>query len=308
MRAAFLSSFPFAPWHEALRVHMPELDLRCWPDIGDPASVEVALVWKPPKGALAQLTGLKLVHALGAGIDAVVADPELPPGVKVVRLVDPWMTAAMGEYVEFQVLRLHRQDFAYRAQQQARKWRELDQPNAAQRRVGILGLGVLGSEAALRLEVLGFDVAGWSRRGLRFKGIACFSGADGLAQLAARSEILICMLPLTKETENILDARLFALLPKGAAVINCARGGHLVEADLLAALDSGHLSAAVLDVFRQEPLPQDHPFWQHPRIVVTPHAAAATNPTTAAPIVAAALKLFAAGQSIANLVERNQGY
>jgi glyoxylate/hydroxypyruvate reductase len=309
MRAIFLSTtFPFEPWARALARAAPALDLCCWPDVGDAGTIEAALVWRPPPGALAQLPGLRLVHALGAGVEHILAEPGLASDVPVVRLVDPYMTNAMVEYVEHQVLRLHRQDIAYRKQQHERVWRELAQPNAAQRRVGILGLGALGGEAALRLEVIGFDVAGWSRTARRLKGIVCFAGADGLAQLLARSDILVCLLPLTPATENILDARLFASLPPGAAIVNGARGAHLVEDDLIAALDSGHLSAAVLDVFRTEPLPPDHPFWSHPRIVVTPHAAAATNPATAAPIVADALQRFAAGKTVLNLVDRGRGY
>ncbi|HUZ72416.1 MAG TPA: glyoxylate/hydroxypyruvate reductase A [Stellaceae bacterium] len=309
MRAAFLSTdLPFAPWAAALKRHFPELDLRCWPDVGDRAAVEAALVWAPPPGALAALPGLRLIHVLGAGVDHVLADPDRPAGVPLVRLVDPAMTAAMGEYVQFQALRLHLQDLTYREQQGARAWRAQPQVIARQRRIGILGLGVLGSEAALRLEVLGFDVAGWSRRGRRVRGISCHHGADGLAAIAARSEILVCLLPLTPETENILDAALFAAMPRGAAIVNCGRGAHLAEADLLAALDSGQLSAAVLDVFRDEPLPPAHPFWRHPRVVVTPHVAAATNPDTAAPIVAAALRRFAEGKRVANLVVPARGY
>jgi glyoxylate/hydroxypyruvate reductase len=309
MRAIFLSTtFAFEPWARALARAAPALELCCWPDVGDAATIEAALVWRPPPGALARLPGLRLVHALGAGVEHILAEPGLAGDVPVVRLVDPYMTAAMGEYVEHQVLRLHRQDIAYRLQQAAREWRELAQPNAAARRVGILGLGALGGEAALRLEVMGFDVAGWSRSAARLKGIQCFAGADGLAHMLARSEILVCLLPLTPATENILDARLFAALPPGAALVNCGRGAHLVEADLIAALDSGHLSAAVLDVFRTEPLPSEHPFWSHPRIVVTPHAAAATNPATAAPIVAAALNRFTAGKTVLNLVDRARFY
>jgi glyoxylate/hydroxypyruvate reductase len=309
MRAAFCStSLPPEPWLAAMKQHMPELELRIWPEIGDPAAIEVALAWQPPAGALAALPKLRVVHALGAGVEELLADPGLAGGVPVIRLVDPWMTRAMGEYVQLQVLRLHRQDLAYRAQQDARLWRELTQPNAEERRVGILGLGVLGIEAALRLKVQGFDVAAWSRRERRQKGLACFSGRDGLAAIAARSDILVCLLPLTAETENILDARLFAALPDGAAVINCGRGAHLVEDDLVAALDSGKLSAAVLDVFQVEPLPADNPLWRHPRVLVTPHAAAATNPRTAAPIIAAALDAVARGRRPANLVDRARGY
>ena len=309
MRAIFLStSLEAAPWIAELRHHMPELELLIWPEIGDPDGIEAALAWQPPPGALARLPKLRLVQALGAGVEELLADPGLSASVPVVRLVDPSMRRAMGEYVQLQVLRLHRRDFDYRAQQQVREWRERTQPLADERRVGILGLGVLGSEAALRLKVLGFDVAGWSRTERKQKGIPCFFGQDGLAAVVARSDILVCLLPLTPETENILDARLFAALPKGAALINCGRGAHLVEADLVAALESGQLSAAVLDVFRTEPLPPGHPFWAHPRIVITPHAAAATIARTAAPIVAASLRRFAAGKRPANLVDRARGY
>lgn len=309
MRAAFLSTeFAFAPWAVEFQRAFPELDLCCWPDIGDAGTIEAALAWLPPAGALAALPNLRLVHVLGAGVNSLLRDPGLHADLPIVRLVDPDMTTAMGEYVEMQVLRLHRQQHLYREQQQDGVWRELAQPNAAERRVGILGLGVMGSEAALRLKVLGFDVEGWSLSGARLRGIACHRGEDGLAKLLARSEILVCLLPLTPETEKILDTRLFAALPRGAAIVNCARGRHLVEADLLAALASGQLAAAVLDVFAQEPLPPAHPFWRHPRILVTPHVAAATNPKTASPIVAAALRRFAAGEKLENLVDRARGY
>ena len=309
MRAIFLSTeFPFAPWVAEFQRAMPDLELRCWPDIGDPGTIEAALAWLPQAGALAALPNLRLIHVLGAGVDSLLRDPGLRAETPIIRLVDPGMTTAMGEYVEMQVLRLHRQQHLYREQQQDAVWRELAQPNAAERRVGILGLGVMGSEAALRLTVLGFDVEGWSLSGARLRGIPCHRGEDGLARLLARSEILVCLLPLTPATENILDAKLFAALPRGAAIINCARGRHLVEADLLTALATEQLAAAVLDVFAQEPLPPEHPFWRHPRIVVTPHVAAATNPKTAAPIVAAALRRFAAGEKLENLVDRARGY
>ncbi len=309
MRAVFLSTvLPFAPWAAALKRHLPELDLCCWPETGDRATIGAALVWYPPPGALAQFPALRFIHSLGAGVDHILADPHFPAGATLVRLVDPAMTTAMTEYVALQVLRLHLHDIAYREQQAARIWRELDQPLAAVRPVGILGLGVLGTATALRLNALGFDVAGWSRGERQLPGIACHHGSDGLARLLARSEILVCLLPLTPATENILDARLFAALPRGAALVNCARGAHLVEADLLAALDSGQVSAAALDVFRAEPLPPDHPFWRHPRIVVTPHVAAATPVPTAAAIIAAALRSWAEGKEPANVVAPARGY
>jgi glyoxylate/hydroxypyruvate reductase A len=295
-------------WAIELAKHVPDLELRIWPEIGDPTAIEAALVWRPPPGVLATLPRLRLIHALGAGVEHIFADPLLPRTVPVIRLVDPYMTAAMSEYVQCQVLRLHRQDLAYRAQQQDGVWRLHRQPNAGERRVGILGLGALGSDAALRLKVLGFDVAGWSRSERKLPGVTGFHGAEGLRAMLGRSEILICLLPLTVETEGILNAALFAALPKDAAIVNCARGAHLVDGDLLAALDRGHLSGAVLDVFRQEPLPADHPFWRHPRIVVTPHAAAATNPVTAAPIIAEALRRLADGKPLAHRADPLQGY
>lgn len=297
-----------AQWRAELAKHIPDLELRVWPDLGDPTEIEAALVWRPPAGLFERLPKLKLIASLGAGVDHVLADRSLPPGIPVVRLVDPYMTAAMSEYVQLQVLRLHRGDPFYLAQQHVRVWRPRRQPNAAERRVGVLGLGVLGGDAALKLKVLGFDVAGWSRTEKKLAGIPTFHGAEGLEPLLARSEILVCLLPLTPATESILDARLFAALPRGAAIVNCARGRHLVEADLLAALDSGQISAAVLDVFRDEPLAQDHPFWRHERIVVTPHVAAATHAPTAALAVAENLRRLRDGRPLLNRVGASEGY
>src|SRR6266849_10460991 len=240
MALLFQSSIDSAErWSAELHRLLPDLEIRVWPQIGNTGEIDVALVWRPPSGLLASLPKLKLIAALGAGVDHVLADPLIPAGVPVVRLVDPYMTAAMSEYVQLQVLRLHRQDPVYLAQQREHVWRGRPQPNAAGRRVGVLGMGELGRDAALKLSVLGFDVAGWSRTERRLPGIVCFHAAEGLRALLARSEILVCLLPLTPATEGILDARLFAGLPSGAAIVNCARGQHLVEADLVAALDSG---------------------------------------------------------------------
>lgn len=290
-------------WTAELHKHMPELEIRVFPEVGNPRDIDAALVWKPPSGLLASLPNLRMIATLGAGVDFLYADPTLPRHVPVVRLVDPYMSEAMSEYVLTQVLRLHRQDLVYLGQQRERSWCEQSQPNASERRVGILGLGELGGDAARKLAVLGFQVAGWSRRERRLPGIATFHGQDGLSALARVSEILVCLLPLTPETEGVLNAGLFAQMPKGAAIINAARGGHLVEEDLIPALDSGQLSAAVLDVFREEPLPAEHPFWQHPRIIVTPHVAAATHAPTAAVSVAENLKRLAEGRPLLNVVD-----
>jgi glyoxylate/hydroxypyruvate reductase A len=286
---------------------MPELEMRVWPEIGEREEIEYALVWKPPPGMLASLPNLKLVLSLGAGVDHIFSDTELPQ-VPVVRLVDPHMVAAMSEYIVFQVLRLHRQDLAYMAQQRQAAWEEHRQPNANERRVSFLGLGMFATDAALKLQALGFDVAGWSRTPKEIPGIAGFHGEKGLGQLLARTDILVCLLPLTPQTEGILSARLFAGLPRGAAILNAGRGAHLVDADLIPALDSGQLSAAVLDVFRTEPLPPDHPFWRHEKIVVTPHVAAATNPATAAQVVADNIRRAREGRPLLNVVDPQRRY
>jgi glyoxylate/hydroxypyruvate reductase A len=297
-----------ARWRTQLTRLTQELDIRVWPEIGDPTEIDYALVWRPEPGFLASLPNLKLILSLGAGVDHLLGDPQLPCHLPIVRLVDPHMTDAMSEYVVLQVLRLHRRDLDYRVQQEAEVWRELDQQNAVDRRIGILGLGELGQDAAKKLTALGFDVAGWSRSEKTLAGIASYAGAAGLAPLLGRSEILVCLLPLTAETEGILNASTLALLPKDAALINAARGAHLVEEDLLAALASKHVSAAVLDVFREEPLPADHPFWRHPRVIVTPHVAAFTNPTTAAPIILDNIRRFEEGRPLLNRVDPARGY
>jgi glyoxylate/hydroxypyruvate reductase A len=297
-----------ARWRAQLTRLMQKLEVRVWPEIGDPATIEYALVWRPEPGFLASLPNLKLILSLGAGVDHLLGDPQLPSHLPIVRLVDPHMTDAMSEYVVLQVLRLHRRDLEYRDQQEAGAWRELDQQNAVERKVGILGLGELGRDAARKLKALGFDVAGWSRSEKVVAGVRSYAGAAGLAPLLGRSEILVCLLPLTAETEGILNARTLALLPKGAALVNAARGAHLVEEDLLAALASVQISAAVLDVFREEPLPVDHPFWHHPRVVVTPHVAAFTNPATAAPIILDNIRRFEEGRPLLNRIDPARGY
>jgi glyoxylate/hydroxypyruvate reductase len=297
-----------ARWRPLLGELMPEHEIRYWPEIGDKAAIEYALVWQPEAGLLASLPNLKLIVGLGAGVDHLLRDPSLPRDVPMVRLVDPYMTDAMSEYVVLSVLRLHRQDLDYLAQQRAGIWREREQKNAAERPVGILGFGTLGQDAGRKLRALGFAVAGWSRGAKQVSGFATYAGAAGLHTLFARSEIVVCLLPLTAATAGILNAASFAYLPRGAGLVNAGRGGHLVEEDLIPALDAGQLSGAVLDVFREEPLPQVHPFWRHPRIILTPHSAAETHPPTAAPIIQGAIRRCEAGLPLDNRVDIARGY
>jgi glyoxylate/hydroxypyruvate reductase A len=297
-----------ASWQPLLTAAMPGREFRFFPEVGDPAAIGCALVWQPEPGLLVGLPNLRLIVCLGAGVDAIIGDPTFPRHLPVVRLVDPYMTAAMSEYVVFQVLRLHRQDLDYLAQQRAAEWREHPQKNAAARPVGILGFGTLGQDAGRKLKALGFDVAGWSRSAKDVPGIPTYAGAAGLDAILARSEIVVSLLPLTRDTEGLLDARALARLPRGAAIVNVGRGRTLVEADLLAALGSGQVSAAVLDVFETEPLPSGHPFWRHPRVLVTPHIAADTHPATAIAAVVEAIREFEAGLPLTNQVDLDRGY
>ncbi|MEK0081583.1 2-hydroxyacid dehydrogenase [Benzoatithermus flavus] len=294
-------------WGRELRRHLPDLDYRVWPETGDLAEIDAALVWKPPPGLLRSLPNLKAILSLAAGVDAMLADPTLPD-VPLCRLVDPSLTRTMSEFVLLQALKYHRGLDVYAGQQRAARWRlHLPLPPSATT-VGIMGLGVLGEDAARTLRGHGFSVRGWSRTEKRLEGIACFSGEAGLDAFLAETRILVCLLPLTPETRGILDARLFARLPKGARLVNVARGAHLVERDLIEALDRGQLAHASLDVFQDEPLPPDHPFWRHPAIDVTPHAASYGLPESAAQLVAENYRRLREGRPLLHVVDRARGY
>lgn len=298
-----------AEWEAALTALEPTLVLHRHPFAGDPAEIEAVVMWTGHDLAdLRRYPNLRLVVSMGAGVDHLLAPPGPPPGVPVARLVDALLTRAMSEWVLLNVLRFHRQDPEYRAQQAVRLWHELPAPDTARRRIGILGLGALGADAAGKLAALGFPVSGWSRRPKSLPGIACHHGTDGLDAVLRASDILVCLLPLTPATRGILDARAFALLPRGAFVLNAARGGHVVQPDLLAALDSGHLAGAALDVTEPEPLPADSPIWSHPKVVLTPHAASVTIPASVAPQVIENIRRAHAGQPILNLVDPATGY
>lgn len=295
-------------WRAAFARHLPDLKVRLWPDVGDPDDIEYALMWKPERGELARYSNLKVIFSVGAGVDHLASDPELPRHIPLVRMVEPGLTAGMVEYVLFGVLYLHRFLFDYAAMARERAWREIPQVAATERRVGIMGFGHLGQAAAEPLVALGFPVAGWSRSPKALPGVQSFHGTDGFGPFLARSDILVLLLPLTAETEDIVDARTLALLPKGAGIVSAGRGRQVVEENLLAALDSGQVGGAVLDVFRQEPLPAEHRFWSHPRVLVTPHIASMTNVETAASTIAANIRRFEAGQPLTDVVDPARGY
>jgi glyoxylate/hydroxypyruvate reductase A len=296
-------------WRDALLAIDPTLSIRLFPDAGDPAAIEAAVVWTAHDMAeLRRYPNLRLIVSMGAGVDHLLRPPGPPPGIPVARLVDRMLTTQMGEWVLLNVLRFHRQDAEYRRQQAMRLWHELPAPVTAGTRIGILGLGELGSHAAGLLGGLGFPVMGWTRRPRRLAGVETFHGAEGLDAMAGQTNILICLLPLTPETRGIVAARLLGLLPRGAFLINGARGGHVVDADLLAALAAGQLAGAALDVFEPEPLPAEHPFWAHPKVVMTPHAASITIPESAAPQVVENLRRARAGEPLLNLMDPSAGY
>lgn len=295
-------------WREAFRRQAPELEFRNWDEPGDVADIEFALVWKPPRGVLRGFPNLKVIFSLGAGVDHLFTDPELPAGVPVVRMIDTELTRGMTEYVVLHVLRHHRRQRELEALQRGGEWQSIVTPTAPSRRVGIMGLGVLGCAAAGALAALEFDLAGWSRTARDIDGVECFHGPDGLGPFLARTDILVCLLPLTEETEGILNAGLFARLPMGASLINAARGGHQVEADILTGLESGRLSEVTLDVFRTEPLPADHPFWRHERVTITPHNASVTDPESATRQVIGNIGRFRRGEPLPNIVDPKAGY
>lgn len=294
-------------WRRELVKRMPDLEVRVWPDIGDPAAVTCALVWKPPPGVLASLPNLKVILSLGAGVEPMLADSTLPD-VPLVRMVADGLTDDMAAYVVLQVLRWQRRVDDYTGQQRAGVWKRLGHRPASEVSIGILGLGVLGEAAARALLPLGFRVMGWSRSPKDIPGVETLHGDAGLTELAGRSDFLACLLPLTEGTRGILGERLFAALPPGAVVINAARGGHLVEADLLAALDSGHLGGASLDVFNEEPLPPGHPFWTHPKVHITPHVAGVTHPSRCSDHIVDAIRRAESGRPLLHVVDRTQGY
>lgn len=295
-------------WRNAFHSVSPELDCRNWESPGDPADIEYAFVWKPEKGGLRRFPNLKCIFSIGAGVDHLLGDVDLPDGVPVVRMVEPELTRGMSEYVALHVLRYHRELPVLEQSQRAREWHELITPTAPGRRVGIMGFGVLGQAAAQALGAFDFDLACWSRTAKDFRGGLSFHGDEGLELFLARTEILVCLLPLTPETRGILNRDLFARLPRGAWLINAARGGHQNEEDILEALQSGQLSGATLDVFQTEPLPKDHAFWSHPRVTVTAHIASVTQPGSAAAEVVANIRRIEAGEPPLNTVDMKAGY
>lgn len=298
---------PAEPWLVALQRAAPELEVRLSPDEGPPETVDFGLAWATPPGFWNRFPRLRAIFSLGAGVEHLLASGA-PAHVPLVRMTDPGLARDMSDFVLMRVLHYHRGMHLYLRQQEAQVWTPIRPPRPNGRTVGVMGLGELGAHCACTLAEAGFRTRGWSRSAKAVEGVATFAGRDELPRFLEGCEILVCLLPLTAETRDILDAKLFAALPQGACLIQVGRGLQLVEADLLAALDAGRIAAATLDVFRQEPLPQGHPFWSRADITVVPHAAAFTYPETAAEVVAENVRRLQAGEVPIGLVDRALGY
>jgi glyoxylate/hydroxypyruvate reductase A len=274
-----------------------------------PQQIDYFVGFRPPHGFLKTLPRLKAIFSLGAGVDGFLRDPEFPRHLPVVRFVDETLQREMAQYVTMHSLIIHRHQRSFDAAHKESAWRQrmLSRPSR-ELRIGILGMGDIGAVTAERLLMFDFQVFGWSRTRKTVPGVTSFAGPQELPTFLAQCDILVCMLPLTPETEGILDAKLFAGLPQGAWVMNVGRGGHCNEQDLIAALDSGHLSGAVLDVFQTEPLPEGHALWTHPKVTVTPHIAGITDPRNASAFVVDCIARAESGAPFKNVVDLNRGY
>jgi len=274
-----------------------------------PEDVDYVQSFRPAHGLLKTFPNLKTIFSLGAGVDGFLSDPEFPKQVPLVRFVDPQLSTEMAQYVVMHTLLQHRHQHDFDAAQAAGKWAQRVLPRrTAETRIGILGLGEIGTVAGERLRDLGFPVSGWSRSRKSVRDIESYAGQAEFEAFLRVSDFLICLLPLTHETRGILNAETFAMLPDGAYVINVARGGHLIETDVIAAIDSGHLAGATLDVFETEPLPETSPLWRHPKIIVTPHIAAITDPRIAAQYVIDGIARNERGETLENIVDVEREY
>ena len=294
-------------WADLFKDKAPEIDFRIWPDYGDPSAVRFLTVWEPPENISQQFPNLEILFSIGAGVDQIDFS-KIPANLPVVRMIEPGLTQAMCEYVLWGVLSIHRDMPAYQRQQRECSWKPIRVWPASSRRIGVMGLGQLGQAVLKQLKPMGFKCAGWSRSEHRIEAVKCFHGADMLKDFLSQCDILICLIPLTESTRGILNAALFSHLPKRASLIHVGRGEHLIADDLIQALDSAHLSEAILDVTTPEPLNADHPLWTHPKVMITPHIASMTQPETAIDVVLDNLQRHARGQPLQGLVDRKKGY
>lgn len=295
-------------WKKALLALDPNLDIRIWPEVHYPAEIDYLLVWNHPIGVLNQFPQAKAIASLAAGVDHVLRDTHLNPSIPLVRVVDPFMANDIVQYVTAYVLQYIKRIPHWALKQKQKQWSKEPPFSFADKTIGIMGLGHLGSKAANILQQLGLNVVGWSNSPKILSGVKHFTGQAHFKDFLSQTHILICMLPLTNETRHILNKKTFSHLPLGSYLINVGRGDHLLEEDLLHALSSGQLEGACLDVFHQEPLPLAHPFWSHPQIQITPHIASVTNAVTAAPQILENYQRLLSGKTLLNSVDWVKGY
>ena len=295
-------------WAETFAEIFPALEIRIWPNVGNPADINCALLWAPPPELFSDLKNLEVLFSIGAGVDSLLTCPTLPADIPVVRMVEPQLTAGMVEYCLFNVLRFHRLMHRFEEQQSRRHWEDLAQVPASEITVGVMGLGVLGQALSAQLCALNYRVVGYRRSQQDVEGVEVFYGEDGLQPFLSRSMILVLLMPATAGTEKLINANTLAMLPPDAFLINAGRGDLVDENALVAALDNHTLEAAALDVFETEPLPESSPIWNHPRILVTPHIGSVTFPPTACRYIADAIVGFQQGVPWPNTVKTESGY
>ena len=297
-----------APWVRDFADVLPEAEVVVWQDGAPCPPCDYAILWSPPAALIGQLASVKAIFLAGAGVDAVLKFGDALPPVPLIRLGDAGMAVQMAEYVTHAVLRYFRRFDEYEKQARRGIWAPLPAWPRAEFSVGVMGMGVLGTRVLDALAPFGFPLRGWSRSARQREGVSCYAGMDALDDFLAATRVLVCMLPLTPETSNLLDRARLARLPEGAYLINVARGAHVAEPDLLTLIRSGHIAAATLDVFRNEPLPAPHPFWEEPRITMTPHIAALTMRRDSVVQIADKVRALARGEAVADTVDRARGY
>jgi glyoxylate/hydroxypyruvate reductase A len=296
------------PWIRDFAELLPEAEVVVWQEGVQCAPCDYAVLWLPPIGLLDELQHVKAIFVTGAGVDALLKFGDALPDVPIVRLGDAGMAVQMAEYVTHSVLRYFRCFDEYEKQARRGIWAPLPQFDKADFSIGVMGMGVLGARVLEGLAPFGFPLRGWSRRRKQIDGVECFSGDDGLDTFLRGTRVLVCMLPLTPETTNLLDRSNLSKLPQGAYLINVARGALVAEPDLLTLIRAGHIAAATLDVFRNEPLPGPHPFWDEPRITMTPHISALTIRTESIRQIVAKIRALRAGEPVSDIVDRQRGY
>ena len=295
-------------WIEALKNEDKTVEVEVYPDVKDKSAIEFALVWNHPPGVFKEFPNIKVISSMGAGVDHILRDPALPENAKVARIVDEQLATDMGEFVLARVMSHLRNLSTHEKFSQQEEWKPKTYRRIQDTKIGIMGMGNLGTTVGKRLTDNGFQVSGWANSKKDLGQINVFAGEDELEDFLKGSNVLICLLPLTPDTENILDKEVFEKLPKDAYLINVARGSHLQEDDLIEMLDNGHLSGAALDVFREEPLPKGHPFWKHEKISVTPHIASVSKPEAAVPQVLENHRRLKSNEPLQNVVDKEKGY